>query len=470
MAEKVVNMVTRREFLNGLCVGAAITTVPILSRTSCSVRKKPNFIIIFTDDQGYGDVGCYGAKGFKTPNLDRMAEQGVRFTNFYVPATVCTPSRAALLTGCYPKRVGLHEAVLYPYSKHGLNPNEITIPKELKKLGYKSACIGKWHLGHHPKFMPNNQGFDYFYGVPYSNDMDRHYYKRIQFQSPPLPLYENEQLIEEGPDQKYLTKRYTEATIKFIQENKDRPFFIYLAHSMPHLPWHVSVRFKDSSQLGLYGDVIQEIDWSVGEILKTLVESNLDKNTMVIFTSDNGPVTRKSAGSAGPLRGRKATTWEGGQRVPCIAHWRGKIPAGYVCEELATTMDFFPTFTKLAGRNVYPEQKIDGHDFSQLLLKPETKKTQYDAFYYYDRDGNLEAIREGDWKLHISKSRGWDKKQGQFPISLFNLKEDIGETTNVADLNPKVVARLKYKMRRFDEKISKEARHAGELDENEGEI
>jgi len=270
MYKKTVNIKSRRYFLKALSAGATLTSLPFLSCSRSSKMEKPNFIIIFTDDQGYGDLGCYGAKGFQTPNLDRMAEQGVRFTNFYVPATVCTPSRAALLTGCYPKRVGLHEAVLYPYSEHGLNPNEITIPKQLKPLGYKSACIGKWHLGHQQKFMSNNQGFDYFYGVPYSNDMDRHFYKHLQFQSPPLPLYENEKLIEEGPDQKYLTKRYTEATIKFIQENKDRPFFLYLAHSMPHLPWHVSEKFKGSSQLGLYGDVIQEIDWSVEKILKNL--------------------------------------------------------------------------------------------------------------------------------------------------------------------------------------------------------
>ena len=464
MCIKIIYKKTRRDFLKTLGVGATLTSLPLLSCSKSSKKEKPNFIVIFTDDQGYGDIGCYGAQGFKTPNLDQMAKQGVRFTNFYVPATVCTPSRSALLTGCYPKRLGLHEAVLFPFSEHGLNPSEITIPKQLKPLGYKSACVGKWHMGHQPKFMPNKQGFDYFYGVPYSNDMNNYFYKRINFQSPPLPLYENEKLIEAGPDQKLLTKRYTEATVKFIQENKDSPFFIYLAHSMPHLPWHVSEKFKDSSQLGLYGDVIHELDWSVGEILRILKETNLDKNTLVIFTTDNGPVTGINGGSAGPLRGRKATTWEGGQRVPCIAKWPRNIPAGKVCEELASTMDFFPTFSKLAGENILNKDKIDGYDFSHLLFQPESAETPYDAFYYYDRDGNLEAIRERDWKLHISKSRGWDKMLGEFPVSLYNLKEDIGEEINVADLHPKLVARLKKKMKEFDEILTKEARPAGQLE------
>ncbi|MGB2906128.1 MAG: sulfatase [Candidatus Aminicenantaceae bacterium] len=422
---------------------------------------KPNFIIILTDDQGYGDVGIYGAQGFQTPNLDAMAARGIRFTDFYVPATVCTPARAALLTGCYPKRVGLHEAVLFPYSKHGLHPEEIILPELLRPLGYATACVGKWHLGHHPEFLPEKQGFGYVFSVPYSNDMDSYQYRNPPFSSPPLPLYENGDLIEEGPDQRYLTRRYTEAAVKFIEENRDRPFFLYLAHSMPHLPWHVSERFQGTSERGLYGDVIQEIDWSLGEILQTLRRNDLETTTLVIFTSDNGPVLGDKAGSAGPLRGRKAQTWEGGARVPCLALWPGYIPEGEVCHEIATVMGLLPTFVTLAGGRIPDDQAIDGFDISQLLREPRSLPSPYDALYYYSRDGTLEAIREGDWKLHTAKSRGWDTKQGQFPVSLYNLRDDIGETHNVAEQYPQLVKRLTEKMREFDLRLAQEVRPAG---------
>jgi len=440
-----------------------VTAVFLVSCTKDTGPNPPNFIIIFTDDQGYGDLGSYGALGFQTPNLDRLAASGIRFTDFYVPATVCTPSRAGLLTGCYPKRVGLHEAVLFPFSEHGLNPAETTLPERLKPLGYTSACVGKWHLGHKPEFMPNNQGFDYFYGVPYSNDMDGYVYKNPPFNSPPLPLYENEEQIEEGPDQRYLTRKYTEAAVSFIQKNKGRPFLLYLAHSMPHLPWHVSGKFKNSSDLGLYGDVIQEIDWSVGEILRTLEETGLAESTLLLFTSDNGPVLRENSGSAGPLRGRKATTWEGGQRVPCLVSWPGTIPEGKICTALATTMDLVPTFVRLAGGRIPEDHKIDGYDIQALLMHPLTAETAYEAFYYYSRDGKPEAVRSGRWKLHIEKSRGWDKTQGPFPVSLYDLERDIGETTNLADENPQIVERLKIQIRQFDEQLDKESRPAGYL-------
>jgi len=273
---------------------------------NCSSEKsnsKPNIIIFFTDDQGFADVGCYGAEGFETPNFDKLATEGIRFTNFYVPATVCTPSRAALLTGKYPIRVGLHEGVISPYSTHGLDPKEYTLAEMLRDNGYTTSCIGKWHLGHQEKYMPNNQGFDAFYGVPYSNDMDGHYYKHNDFQSTPLPFYRNTELIGEGLDQRYLTKMYTEETVKQIKNRSaEKPFFIYLAHNMPHTPLFASEKFKGKSKKGLYGDVIMELDWSAGEIVKTLKEEGIYDNTIFIFTSDNGP----RVGSAKPLRGQKA--------------------------------------------------------------------------------------------------------------------------------------------------------------------
>ncbi len=457
---------TRRDFLCTLTATAATLAATLAVTRHVQASRKPNFTIIFTDDQGYGDVGAYGAKGFKTPNLDRMAAEGVRFTDFCTPATVCTPSRAALLTGCYPKRVGLHEQVLFPFSKEGLNLNEVTLPERLRPLGYATACIGRWHLGHHPQFMPNRQGFDYFFGVPYSNDMDAHRYRNPKFQAPPLPLYENEQLVEEGPDQAHLTRRYTESAVQFIEKHKEAPFFLYVAHNMPHLPWHASKKFLGSSEHGLYGDVIQEIDWGVGEILSALKEHGIDKDTLVVFTSDNGPVIRlgiPSGGSAGPLRGAKSTTWEGGPRVPCIARWPEHIPEGSTCRALATVMDVLPTFVGLAGGELPETPVIDGHDIRALLFEPQTAQTPYDALYYYARNGKLEAIREGDWKLHTAKIKGWTKKDGPFPISLYNLKEDVGEQHNVAKEHPELVKRLRIKMHKFDKKLAAEARPTGKI-------
>lgn len=460
----------RRDFLK-----SAGTGIATLALSGCQTKQKtesnkklaqnPNFIVIFTDDQGYADVGCYGAKGFSTPHLDNMANEGLRFTDFYVAATVCTPSRAALLTGCYPKRIGLHEAVIYPYNNTGLNPDETIIPEILKAKGYVSACIGKWHLGHHPEFLPIRQGFDEYFGVPYSNDMDSYYYKSLDFQSPPLPLFKNEELIEEGPNQSYLTKRYTEEAVRFIRSNRKNPFFLYLAHSMAHLPLHVSESFQGKSKLGLYGDVIEELDWSVGQILAALKEEGIEKNTLVIFTSDNGPVLRKDAGSAGPLHGGKATTWEGGQRVPCIMRWPEKISPGKTCREVVTAMDFLPTFAALVGSDLPARTQIDGKNITDILEKPETTPSPYEAFYYYARNGKVEAIREGQWKLHIAKSRGWNKTQGTFPVSLFNLEADIGEKNNVANQYPEVVARLKGKIQEFDTKLSKSARLPGILNQ-----
>lgn len=423
--------------------------VLILIFISCRQQKQPpNIIIFFTDDQGYADVGCFGAEGFETPYLDKLASEGVRFTDFYVPATVCTPSRAGLLTGKYPKRVGLHEAVIFPYSENGLSPDEYTMAEMLQKKGYATACIGKWHLGHKEKFMPNSQGFDHFFGVPYSNDMDNYYYKRLEFQSPPLPLYRNRELIEEGPDQSYLTKRYTEEAIQQIKGHNDQPFFIYLAHNMPHLPLHASPEFLGKSEKGLYGDVIMELDWSVGEIVKTLKEEGIYDQTLFIFTSDNGP----RVGSALPLRGLKAETWEGGQRVPCIMAWPDVIPAGKICKELVSTLDLYPTFAEITGSDISDVLSLDGTDIGELMQDPESAWVQERPFYFYARNGEAEAVRVGKWKLHIKKSIGWDAGgKGVFPVSLYNLYEDVEEQKNVADQYPELVKQLTELIIEFDD-------------------
>lgn len=442
-------------------VGSLIIIIVLIAFTISAFRnnnnnaksaQKPNIIIFFTDDQGYADLGCYGAEGFETPHLDQLASEGIRFTDFYVLATVCTPSRAGLLTGRYPKRSNLHKSVLFPFSDGGLASKEYTMAEMLKVSSYKTSCIGKWHLGHKEEFIPNNQGFDEFYGVPYSNDMDYYYYEQNDFQSPPLPFYRNRKLIESGPDQQFLTKRYTEETIRQIKNRGDKPFFIYLAHNMPHKPLHASPEFKGKSELGLYGDVIMELDWSAGEIVRTLKEEGIYENTIIIFTSDNGP----AVGSAKPLRGKKAQTWEGGQRVPGIIVWPQKISPGIVSDQFVSTLDLFPTLAKISGAKIPEGLIIDGIDISQFLLSPETKKLQERPFYFYARNGEVEAVRLGKWKLHIEKSRGWDVNlNGVFPVSLYNLELDITEKNNVANQFPNIVKKLTNMMKEFDAEISK---------------
>ena len=426
--------------------------IVLVGCTNHKIDDKPNIIIFFTDDQGYADLGCYGAEEFKTPNLDNLANEGIKFTNFYVPATVCTPSRAALLTGKYPISVGLHQGVLSPYSENGLDLKEYTLAEMLKDQGYTTSCIGKWHLGHKVKYMPNNQGFDEFYGVPYSNDMDGYYYQHNDFQSPPLPFYRNTKVIGQGLDQKYLTKMYTEETVKQIKNrSKEKPFFIYLAHNMPHTPLSASEKFKGKSKKGLYGDVIMELDWSAGEIINTLKEEGIFDNTIFIFTSDNGP----ELGSAYPLRGRKAQTWEGGQRVPAIISWPDKIPEGVVSDEMISTLDLFPTLAKLSGASI--SNVMDGKDISSFLMRADEMKLTERPFYYYARNGKLEAARLGKWKLHIAKSSGWNsEKKGHFPISLFNLENDPSEMSNVADQYPKIVEKIETIMKSENSKRESE--------------
>jgi arylsulfatase A-like enzyme len=408
--------------------------------------NRPNIIIFFTDDQGYADLSCYGAEGFQTPNLDRLASEGIMFTDFYVPATVCTPSRAGLLTGRYPLRSGLHEAVIYPFSEHGLAASEYTLAEMLREGGYSTGIIGKWHLGHaSEEYHPLNHGFEYFFGVPYSNDMDSYYYRHNDFQSPPLPVYRNMDLVEEGPDQCYLTQMYTREAISFIKREKDGPFFLYLPHSMPHAPLHVSENFKGKSEKGLYGDVIGELDWSAGELVRVLKEESLYENTIFIFTSDNGP----QYGSAFPLRGKKASTWEGGQRVPGIIVWPQRIPGANVSKEFVSTMDLLPTLASIAGIEFENSLVFDGMDISDHLFNPEDSLLPDRAFYYFGRDGDIEAVRRGDWKLHISK-RGIE----DFEPALYNLSEDISESVNLADNNPDMVEELRSLIEAFNKSLN----------------
>lgn len=439
----------RRDFLKSSGILASSMLIPGCFKKA--LTNKPNFIIIFTDDQGYADVGVYGAKGFETPNLDRMAREGMRFTDFYVAASVCTPSRAALMTGCYPQRIGLPK-VLNDRSTIGLNSEEQTIAEVLKTQGYATACYGKWHLGHQPEFLPMRHGFDDYFGLPYSNDMSPlHPLKGDRF--PPLPLIDGEVIVEENPDQSLLTKRYTERAVSFIKKNKDQPFFLYLAHTMPHIPLFASDKFRGKTAHGIYGDVIEEIDWSVGEILSTLKELGIDGRTMVIFTSDNGPSLTfgKHGGAALPLREGKGTSFEGGQRVPCIMHMPGKIPANSVCNELATTMDFLPTFAELAGADL-PEKRIDGKNIRKLMSGQSSEKSPHEAIYFY-RVWSLEAVRSGKWKLHLPHSYSsvlepgvngqyGKREQKKIGLALFDLENDIGEQVNVADQYPAVVERL----------------------------
>jgi arylsulfatase A-like enzyme len=414
--------------------------------------QKPNIVIILTDDQGYGDVGCYGAKGFETPNLDRMAQEGVRFTDFYVAQAVCSASRAALLTGCYPNRIGILGA-LGPTSKIGISDREQTIADLLHEQGYATAIYGKWHLGYQPQFLPQRHGFDDYFGLPYSNDM---WPKHPTSKFPDLPLIEGSKIIGQNPDQTQLTTWYTERAVQFIEAHKAQPFLLYVPQSMPHVPLHVSGKFKGKSAAGLYGDVIMELDWSVGQIMAALRKNGLDDRTLVIFTSDNGPWLSYGShgGSAGLLREGKGTTWEGGTRMPCIMRWPGQIPAASICREPAMTIDLLPTIVNLTNAS-RPKQKIDGLDIWPLISGQPGAKSPHDAYYFY-WDRHLQAVRSGKWKLHFDhtyrtlagKPGGSEGvpapySQATVSISLYDLGKDPGETTNLASDFPEVVQNLK---------------------------
>lgn len=417
----------------------------------------PNVVLIYADDLGYADVGAFGAKGYKTPHLDRLAREGRKFTSFYVAQPVCSASRAALLTGCYPNRVGIQGA-LGPKAKVGINAEEMTLAELVQQKSYATAIFGKWHLGHHPEFLPTRHGFDEYYGLPYSNDMWPKHPEAKAGTYPDLPLIGGELTLELNPDQTQLTKDYTKRATKFIAQNKERPFFLYLAHSMPHVPIYASEDFRGKSGAGLYGDVIAEIDWSVGEVMQALEEHSLAENTLVIFTSDNGPWLSygNHAGSAGQLREGKGTVWEGGVRVPCVMRWPGKIPANTVCEEPAMTIDLFPTIAALVEADL-PPHKIDGKNIWPLLAGTQGANgaAKSPAYFFYWNANDLLAVRSGAWKLVAPHAyRTLNGKPGgtngipakyvnlKTELALYNLENDLGEKRNVAQENPEVVERL----------------------------
>jgi arylsulfatase len=438
-----------------------------------STVKPTNFVIILTDDQGYADLGCFGAKDLRTPNLDRMAREGMRFTDFYVGQAVCTASRAALLTGCYPNRVGLQGALNHQ-SKIGISAEETLLPQICRSRGYATAAYGKWHLGCQPEFMPLRRGFDDFFGTPYSNDNGPLHPTMRGL--PPFPLYEGEKVVEHDPDQRFFTKRITEHAVKFIERNRERPFFLYVPHIMPHVPIHASPAFRGKSARGLYGDVIEELDWSVGEILSALKANGVDDHTFVIFFSDNGPFLSYGthAGKADPLREGKLTAWDGGMRSPCIVRWPGRTPAGSVCAEPVMAIDLLPTIADLIGAPL-PPKPIDGLDILPILEGRPGARTPHEALYFYAGE-ELQAVRMGDWKLHFAHDyltpagptrsdgkpanfenikptgmeesgiRGIASRHGyriaNTPAALFDVRTDPGETVDLAAGHPDIVRRL----------------------------
>lgn len=413
--------------------------IPLYTSLTVYSQKQPNIVIIFTDDMGYGDAGVYGHPTIRTPNLDRMAEEGMKFTQFYTAASVCTPSRAGLLTGRLPVRSGMMSRefrVLFPFSAKGIPENEITIAEALKEQGYATAAVGKWHLGHETPYLPTDNGFDSYYGIPYSNDMDNEAW-------PPVPLMMDKQVIEAPADQTTLTKRYTEESLEFIQENRDQPFFLYLAHTFPHIPLFASGDFLGTSSRGLYGDVIEEIDWSTGAIMDGLIELGLEENTFVFFTSDNGPwlTEDQEGGSAGLLKDGKGTTWEGGMRVPALAWWPGTVQAGEVTQALGTTMDLFTTSLSLAGAEVPEDRIIDGVDLTPVLTG--TADSVLDVIFYY-RSEDLYAVRKGPWKAHFITQSAYvgDELVSHDPPELYHLEIDPSERFNVASEHPEIISEI----------------------------
>ncbi|NQV35144.1 MAG: sulfatase [Phycisphaeraceae bacterium] len=425
----------------------------------------PNVVVIFIDDMGYADIGPFGAKGYDTPHLDRMAAEGRKFTDFVVSSAVCSASRAALMTGCYHRRVGITGA-LGPGAKHGINANEMTLAEVCKQKGYATAVYGKWHLGHHPKFLPLQHGFDEYFGLPYSNDMWPYHpgvahlsmEERIK-RWPHLPLIEGDEVINakvSGKDQEQLTTQYTEHAVSFIRRNADRPFFLYVPHSMVHVPLYVSDKFAGKSDRGLFGDVVMEVDWSVGQIMKEIRAQDLADNTLVIFTADNGPWLSYGdhAGSAAPFREGKGTEFEGGIREPTVMWWPGKIAPGTACNELASTIDILPTMAALIDAEL-PTHKIDGKDIRPLMFEDAGVKSPHEAFYCYYGNGQLQAVRDRRWKLHFPHKyrtmAGRPGGTGGIPtnysqattgLELYDLKTDVGETHNVIGSHPEVVKRL----------------------------
>lgn len=416
-----------------------VGTVSIAQKKS----SRPNIVVILTDDLGYGDIGTFGATDIRTPNIDNLAKNGLKLTSFYSSSPVCSPTRAALITGRYPRRLGI-DHVFFPESFTGIPAEEITIAEALKGNGYKTAIFGKWHLGHHKQFLPLQNGFDEYYGIPYSNDMQGVVYLR------------GNDVDSIRVNQKYTTKTYTDKAVQFIDKNKDRPFFLYVTHNMPHVPLYTSPEFEGKSKRGLYGDVIEEIDWSVGEVVKALKKNGLEENTLVVFTSDNGPwlIFDIEGGSAGPLRQGKGTTFEGGQRVPAVAYWPGKIKPGSVYEDITTQLDLYPTIISLTGsQKTQTTKPLDGEDISSVLFG--TGKRKADEFAYYS-NGKIEAFRKGDWKIRLPQA---DIKINGIVVVpatdtlLFNLKTDLSEKNNLLKTNPVKTKELLGAMAVFNKKM-----------------
>jgi len=436
--------------LIGLALIGALSVV-----AAAENERPPNVVIIFTDDQGYADVGAYGAEGFETPHLDKMAEEGRLFTRWYAAQPVCSASRTGLLTGCYPNRVGIHGA-LGPSSNIGINPEELTLAEMFKSKGYATGMFGKWHLGHLEPFLPPNHGFDEYYGIPYSNDMWPQHPTAKHF--PPLPIIEGTETLREADehDQAMMTTQLTARAVDFINRHRTEPFFLYVPHPQPHVPLFVSERFRGKTERGLYGDVIAEIDWSVGEILNAIKTNGLDENTLVMFTSDNGPWLSygEHSGLATPLREGKGTVWEGGVREPCIMRWPGKIAAGTVCDEPAMNIDILPTLAKLIGAEL-PERKIDGLDIWPLLSGAEGATNPHEGYWFYYKKNELQSVSMGQWKLYLPHAyRTLNGREGgkegipvkyensRTEVELYDLSGDISETKNVAAQHPGQVEKM----------------------------
>ena len=448
----------RRDFLSVMGGAAASLALSRFAFGGDGARPKgPNFIVIFCDDLGYGDPGCYGHPTIHTPNIDRMAREGQKWTNFYSAACVCTPSRAAILTGRLPVRSGMCDdqvRVLFPASTGGLPEQEITIAEALKTAGYATCCIGKWHLGHQPQYLPTQNGFDYYLGLPYSNDMDqapfapRHPDRNPKVEYWNVPLIEKEQVIERPANQITLTKRYTERAISFIKENRNKPFFLYFAHTFPHVPLFASKDFDGKSRRGLYGDVVEELDWSVGQILRTLRVEDLAENTLVMFTSDNGPwlIKKLHGGSAGLLRDGKGSTWEGGMREPFVTWWPGRIKAGQTISDMASTLDIFPTVLALAGVDVPTDRVLDGVNIAPVMFG--TGTSGRNVMFYY-RGAKLYAVRKGPFKAHFfTKPAYGGKEQRHASPLLYHLEHDPSEQFDVSRKHPEVIAEIRQEFER----------------------
>lgn len=455
-----------------------VATAIVMACTHSSVQaqagpKKFNFVILFADDMGYGDLGVYGHPTIRTPNLDRMAAEGQKWTNFYVGSSVCTPSRAALLTGRYPLRSGMESSVnrvLFPNSVNGLPASEVTLAEQMKKAGYSTICVGKWHLGHKEQFLPTKNGFDSYFGIPYSNDMDNvvpfrgqngymEFWKseaRKDIKSFNVPLMRNTSIVERPADQHTITKRYTEESVKFIKDNKNGNFFLYLAYNLPHVPLFASKDFEGKSPRGLYGDTVEEIDWSVGQIINALKANGLAENTIVVFTSDNGPwlIMNDEGGSAGLLRNGKGSTWEGGMREPCIMWSPGNIKPAVVTG-IGTTMDLYTTFSKMAGVPIPADRVVDGIDLTAVLLEGR-ESPRKDMFYY--RGDRLYAVRVGDYKAHFITQDAYAPQVTEHPIPLlYNLSIDPSEQYDVASSHPDIIAKIREVVKLHSDKMVKGA-------------